>query len=321
MTLLSMLLVNEIILVMRSDRVRYMMALWPSCALLLGWGLWRVRGQWRLPIRILASGYFVFGLWSIAFSDIRYEVNELLARNPLSEYTRKMELRANQNDLLLIGDQLFDSTVHLIFRFPRAFVETLLMREITDSRFEYMKILQDELRVWVLAGEADGAEHRTMTGKLPPELLFCERAIDQSDLVLELYTWSTIHCPSDAPAQFQFGEDIELAASGVEQVTGETLRVNLLMHSDQITAMTAYSVAIHLYEVESGEKVAQGDQGLWIGRYNPLRSEIDIGTLEAGEYELRIGLYNWQTLEHLQGVDLTSGATAELLTMSRFRVE
>ena len=320
-TLLSMLFVNEIILVMRSDRVRYMMALWPTSALLLGWGLWRLRGRWRLPIRILISGYFLFGLWSIVFSDINYEVNEFLVRNPLIEYTRRMELRANQHDLLLIGDQLFDTTHNNIFRFPRIFKESLLMREITVSRFEFMKILQDELRVWVLAGEAGGAEHRTMTGKLPPELLFCERAIDQSDLVLELYTWTTIHCPSDAPAQIQFGEDIELAASGVEQVTGETLRVDLLMHSDQITAMTAYSVAIHVYEVESGEKVAQGDQGLWLGRYNPVRSEIDISTLTPGEYELKIGLYNWQTFEHLQGVDLTSGATAELLTLSRFRVE
>ena len=207
----------------------------------------------------------MFGLWSIVFSDIRYEVNELLVRNPLIEYTREMELKANQNDLLLIGDQLFDTTHDNIFRSPRIFEKSLIMREITVSRFEYMKILQDELRVWVLAGEADGAEHLTMTGKLPPELSFCERAIDQSDLVLELYTWSTTHCPSDEPARIQFGEDIELAASGVGQVTGDTLRVDLLMHSDEITAMTAYSVAIHVYELESGEKVAQGDQGLWLG--------------------------------------------------------
>ena len=179
-TLLSMLFVNEIILVMRSDRVRYLMALWPTCALILGWGLWRVRGQWRLPVRILASGYFIFGLWSIVFSDIRYEVNEILVRNPLIEYMRKMEIRANQHDLLLIGDQLFDTTYLNIYRFPRTFVETLLMREITVSQFEYMRRIQDELRVWLLAGEADGAEHRTMTGKLPPELSFCERAIDQS---------------------------------------------------------------------------------------------------------------------------------------------
>ena len=57
------------------------------------------------------------------------------------------------------------------------------------------------------------------------------------------------------------------------------------------------------------------------GRYNPIRSEIDISTLTPGEYELKIGLYNWQTFERLQGVDLAGEATAELLTLSRFRVE
>ena len=321
MTLFTMLFVNEIILVMRSDRVRYMMALWPTSALILGWGLCRVRGQWRLPVRILASGYFVFGLWSIAFSDISYDVNEILVRNPLIEYTREMELKANQHDLLLIGDQLFDTTFTSIYRFPRIFEESLLMREITVSQFEYVKILQEELRVWVLAGEADGAEHRSMTGKLPPELLFCERSIDQRNLVLELYTWSTAHCPQDSTAEMRFGEEIELATSAVTITPQDTLQVDLLLYSDEITGMTAYSVALHVFAAESGVKVAQGDQGLWLGRYNPIRSEIDISTLTPGEYELRIGLYNWQTFERLQGVDLASEATAELLTMSRFRVE
>ena len=57
--------------------------------------------------------------------------------------------------------------------------------------------------------------------------------------------------------------------------------------------------------------MAQGDHGLWLGRYNPLRSEIDISGLMAGEYELRVGVYNWQTLERMEGVDLTNGATAQ----------
>ena len=65
----------------------------------------------------------------------------------------------------------------------------------------------------------------------------------------------------------------------------------------------------------------QGDQGLWLGRYNPLRSEMDISGLLAGDYELRVAVYNWQTLERLEGVDLASGATGNLLTLFRFRVE
>ena len=72
----------------------------------------------------------------------------------------------------------------------------------------------------------------------------------------------------------------------------------------------------------SGEKVAQGDQGLWLGRYNPLRSELDISaTRWPANTSCGWRVYNWQTLERLEGVDLTSGATAELLTLSRFRIE
>ena len=135
--------------------------------------------------------------------------------------------------------------------------------------------------------------------------------------MLELYAWSVAHCPSDA-AQLRFGEEIELVASEVTVIPADILRVDLLMHTDSNTGMTAYSVALHVFDVESGEKVAQGDQGFWLGRYNPLRSEIDISGSMAGDYEVRVGVYNWQTLERLEGVDLTSGATAVLLTLSAF---
>ena len=160
-----------------------------------------------------------------------------------------------------------------------------------------------------------------MTALLPADIEFCERFIDREDLVLELYAWSAAHCPTDQPARLRFGEGIELAASEVVVVPADMLRVDLLMHTDSSTGMTAYSVALHVFDAESGEKVAQGDQGLWLGRYNPLRSEMDIGGLLTGDYELRVAVYNWQTLERLEGVDLTSGATGNLLTLFRFRVE
>ena len=141
-------------------------------------------------------------------------------------------------------------------------------------------------------------------------------------LVLELYAWSVAHCPNDEPAQLRFGEEIELVASEVTVIRRICCAWICSCTRTAITGMTAYSVALHVFDAESGEKVAQGDRGLWLGRYNPLRSEIDISGLMAGEYELRVGVYNWQTLERLEGVDLTSGATAaDLLTLSRFRIE
>ncbi len=311
--LLLMLTGNEILLVMRRYRLRYLMALWPMTATLVGWGVWRTRGRWRLVAGLLTGAWVAFGLWANTASELRYEFYELLHHSRLDLADRKMEVYAGQFDLLLIKDKLG----HYSDPFPKKY---LILRDSPDSQAELSRAVQEHLRFWLLAGEADSVEHRAMIAQLPPDMVFCGRFIQRKNLVLELYARSVVHCPIDT-VQLRFGEEIELVASEVTVMPVDTLRVDLLMHTDEITGMTAYSVALQVFDAESGEKVAQGDHGLWLGRYNPLRSEIDISGLMAGEYELRVGVYNWQTLERLEGVDLTNGATGNLLTLSRFRVE
>ncbi len=311
--LLLMFTGNEILLVMRRYRLRYLMALWPMTATLVGWGVWRTRGRWRLVTGLLTGALVAFGLWANTVSELRYEFYELLHHSRLDLADRKMEVYAGQFDLLLIKDKLG----HYSDPFPKKY---LILRDSPDSQAELSRAVQEHLRFWLLAGEADSVEHRAMIAQLPPDMVFCGRFIQRKNLVLELYARSVAYCPTDT-AQLRFGEEIELVASEVTVMPVDTLRVDLLMHTDEITGMTAYSVALQVFDAESGEKVAQGDHGLWLGRYNPLRSEIDISGLMAGEYELRVGVYNWQTLERLEGVDLTNGATGNLLTLSRFRVE
>ncbi len=318
--LLLMLSVNEILLVMRDDRLRYLMALWPMSALLIGWGVWRARGRWRLIAGSLTGAFVAFGLWTNAAGEMRHEFYGLLRRHPIHLASAEVQVYAGPFDLLLLDNQPYQTDRSYRYYFAPFLKNHLVLRDSSDSRAELSRAAREHLRFWLLAGEADGVGHRAMAAQLPPDMVFCGRVIDRDDLVLELYAWSVAHCPNDA-AQLRFGEGIELVASEVTVIPADMLRVDLLMHTYSSTGMTAYSVALHVFDVESGEKVAQGDQGLWLGRYNPLRSEIDISALGAGEYEVKIGVYNWQTQERLEGVDLTSGATAVLLTLFRFRAE
>ena len=324
--LLLMLLGNEILLVVRPYRLRYLMALWPMSALLIGWGVWRTRGRWRLVAGMLTGVWVVFGLWANTASELRYEFYEVLERHALSFASREIEVYSSQSDLLLINDRLYQTAKTewggaLLDTFPYDQYDRIVLRASPDSRAELSRAIQDHWRLWLLADKAGGAAHRTMIAQLPPDMVRCKRFIHRRNLALELYAWSAAHCPTDEPAQLRFGEEIELVASGVAVVPADMLRVDLLMRAESSTGMTAYSVAVHVFDAESGEKVAQGDQGLWLGRYNPLRSEMDISGLRAGDYELRVGVYDWQTLERLEGVDLTSGATGNLLPLFRFRVE
>ena len=322
--LLMVLFVNEILLLVRVDRLRYFMVLWPLTALMIDWVVWRTRGQWRLLIGSLIIAFVIYGFWANTASEMRYVFYNRLYSYPLQPYLNKTEAYAGQADLLVIGASIYynvTKSYKVDLRFRSLPEKILVWRDSPESREKMSQAIHEHLRLWLLAGEVDGAEHRTMIAQLPPDMEPCQRFIHRRNLVLELYAWSAVHCQMDEPAQLHFGEEIELVASEVTVMPADMLRVDLLMHTDSSTGMTAYSVALHVFDAASGEKVAQGDQGLWLGRYNPLRSEMDISGLLAGDYELRVAVYNWQTLERLAGVDLASGATGNLLTLFRFRVE
>ena len=320
--LLMVLIVNEILLLLNDDRFRYFMVLWPLSALILGWCVWRSQGNFRLILGTATMVFVFYGIWANVASELRYEFYYPLYRDPIQTYLRKAEDFSAYTDLIVVNERLYDRAHSFDFtHFPESLLRLPLWQDSSDTKAELFREVRGQLRFWMMADILDEEEYHSMTSNLPADVLFCKRIVDQEHMVLELYSWSPVHCPSDEPAEMRFGEEIELAASGVELVTADTLRVDLLLHSDEITAMTAYSVAIHVFAVETGEKAAQGDQGLWLGRYNPVRSEIDISALTPGEYEVRIGLYNWQTLERLEGVDLASGVAANLLPLSRFRVE
>jgi hypothetical protein len=77
--------------------------------------------------------------------------------------------------------------------------------------------------------------------------------------------------------------------------------------------LNTYSIALHLYQGD--ELVAQGDTGL---PYGPVHAEIDVSTLPPGNYEVRVGVYAWETGERLPGVDVGTGAEAELLALGHF---
>ena len=68
--LLLLLLTNQILKIMHGGRIRYLIALWPLCSLVVALGLLRLR-QWR---PLLAAGvlavWVAFGLWNTVVTDI-----------------------------------------------------------------------------------------------------------------------------------------------------------------------------------------------------------------------------------------------------------
>ena len=121
-------------------------------------------------------------------------------------------------------------------------------------------------------------------------------------------------------ARLQFENDIELFAPVAPELRDSLLRFRANLGSADVSLLARYSLAIHVNNARSGERVAQGDTGLGPGAVVPLCREIDISTLPRGEYELRVALYDWQTGARLSARDTETNEMGDMHTLQRFRL-
>ena len=132
--------------------------------------------------------------------------------------------------------------------------------------------------------------------------------------------------PALAVTDRRFGSQVQLLAYGIEQ-TGETLSVVLAWRAEAPLTKD-YTLFVHLLAAD-GSLVAQSDAApQWVtpwstSRWKPGDVVLDghhlslPPDLPGGEYFLRVGLYDWQTLERLPLVDLSGqpvGDAADLGT-------
>ena len=104
---------------------------------------------------------------------------------------------------------------------------------------------------------------------------------------------------STARGRLQFESAATLLAPDNLQLRDGRLLFWAGLRSDDETFLDRHSLAIHIIDSRSGERVAQGDTGVGPGTFVRLRSKIDIGALPPGDYEVRVALYDWQTGERL----------------------
>ena len=143
--------------------------------------------------------------------------------------------------------------------------------------------------------------------------------LDEWGFTLERYALHSVeNCP-DKPVRLAFDSDIQLTAPEIT-ISDGLLRLDAHFRSADDYLLAYYSLAVHVIEAQSGERVAQGDTGVGPGAIVPLRSEIDVSTLPPGDYELRVALYDWQTGARLPARDLETGEDGDMHTLHHFRL-
>ncbi len=145
----------------------------------------------------------------------------------------------------------------------------------------------------------------------------CGRVVDTPTMAVDLFARS----PAETlPLQFGgdlFGGDhVGMAVLGniVQRDDGNVL-VPLGWQQDTGVPLNTYSFAVHLLN-DSGALVQQVDVGLPpIHEFACQAIQLDANQLEAGDYELALVVYDWQSGDRLTGVDIADGTTGDRIRL------
>ena len=308
---------NEIVRVMEQKRVRYMMSLLPPIALLAGYGL-------RRCIRIFPHACAgLLALWMFLGPALVLNERGLdLFRNATTFHhvQRLLQERVTFGDLVVIQDSM--SSREVLYLHP-TYVP------LSDNAWHTVfwkgtRPLSDRAPVWSpyfniwLVYEV-GTPDFGFTEANAPGLRLCERVDNLAGFTLERHAQASSGC-EPTPYRLALDREIQLTWPGPTLVNG-VLRVEAGLLSADDYLLSHYSLALHVIDPRTGQRVAQGDVGVGPGRFVTVDSDMDVSALPPGDYELHVALYDWQTGERLTARDLQTGEVSDVHVLHRFHVD
>ena len=315
MLLLLFIAANEVLRVVTERRMRYLITLWPPLALLAGAGLRHLAGSQRRLAAGLLAFWLLLGAWLGLATEYRYELG-FFQQTYLHLAYRAAGEHIPVTDALVVDHEVdeFDWQGFYVRMLKQP--HTIHNRHRDDPLKHVKRLHASYPYVWMLFRPQDNARMEELAAGLGR--VFCEQALEEWGITLVRYARSLVHC-SDSPARLQFDDDIQLTGPDIRLEDG-TLRLHAGFRSVDDYLLAHYSLAVHIIDVKTGERVAQGDVGVGPGIFVPVSSSIDVSALPPGEYELRLALYDWQTGVRLNARDLETGTSGDIHTLYSFRI-
>ena len=312
--LLLFLAANEALRVATERRMRYLIALWPLLALLAGLGLRLLAGAHRRLAAAMLALWLIPGVTLALTTDLRYELG-YFSQSSIHRVYQFIREQIPASDFLIQDTRVAPSDTSLFYVRLIGADWTTLSRYRADPYESIRPVQAAYPYVWLLYSSRD----RVSFADLPQQLdrVLCERVLDEWGFTLERYALHSVeNCP-DKLVRLAFDSDIQLTAPEITLLDG-LLRLDAHFRSEDSYLLSRYSLAVHVFDRRTGQRVAQGDTGVGPGAIVPLRSEIDVSALPPGEYELRVALYDWRTGARLLAHDLETGASGDFHTLHRF---
>jgi len=311
--LLLAVAVNEVIGTLLDDRLRYLMPLLPPCALLAAAGLQRLAERGQALVSLLLALWIALGAFLSLATDFRYEMGFFFPTN-IHRAFNHLALEMSSGDLLAIDDHVAGGySIQLHTGLP-GIPSRVIHRRWEDPFLRVRTSHEDYQDLWLLYRSED----RGRFSDLPEQLgrALCERSLDRWGFSLDRLAPDAQDCGHAAPL-LEYDAGLLLSPPEISLGNG-ILQVKTGIHSPDRGLPARYSLALHVIDPETGERMAQGDSGLGKGVYIPIFREIDVSALAPGNYELHVALYDWQTGERLVARDLQTGAVSDMHVLQRF---
>ena len=314
--LLLIVALNEVLRVIGTERLRYLIALWPLVALVAGAGLWQLAGKRRRLVTVLLALWLIFGAHTSMRPEFRYEL-DYLKRSDFHRVYRYMLEHIPASDFLILDHKARNLDSVLLHTRLLALPYGILYREAEDPLAEVAPAHAAHRHAWLLYRTLDREVVVAQVNSLGR--IACERVLDAWGFTLERHALAEEGC-LDSPLRLAFEEGIDLSGLEITR-SGDLLRIEAVLRSANYQLPDRYSLAIHLIDARRDERVAQGDVGVGPGLFVPLHSEVDISALQPGDYEVHLALYDWRTGERMPARDLVTGVTDNIHVVHRFRID
>lgn len=323
---------------------RYLMALWPLLALIVGLGVsfmakrhlkpwvalgvwviagiwmslnsttpspgeWQVRQSWDKLAQILhhfapPGGTVIYYLPE----PVPYWVYAPVAAYYLNDVPAKVEP---------MPPWIYPPTITSQTPFHLNLIESLVGKSPDAFRDDTAAIVDDLPRLWMAYSPSDLPSpfaQPAFEQVIADRFVTCDPVLADPDLQLTLYAQLRFAEPT-----FRFGEGIELSLlAPLPREADQYLPMLLGWSLTDDTPRGTYSVAFHL-EDERGALIAQADYGLPNTNQSCQSVSVALHDLPAGEYSLWVMIYDWQTGERLLSQN-TGGVTLDRMKIGNIAV-
>ena len=319
MQLLLLLVANEWLQVLDKTRIRYLATLWPPAVLLISLALLHPK---RALLRPPGSLVLVALMAFIGASD--YLGDGVLASSwswrdvPFPIVATRMIAPEGSTSGFLVMDRDLSGGGRVNELYTGAYEKRRMWLKSYTTSDTLLRRAQDNDLVWLmLRSSQERALHLpSHIARFTQDGWIHSRSWQDSGVTLELL----LSPLSKARDRLQFESAATLLAPDELQLRDGRLLLWAGLRSADETFLDRHSLAIHVINSRSSERVAQGDTGVGPGTFVRLRSEIDVSALPPGEYEVRVALYDWQTGERLSVRDLETAEVGDMHTLYHFHL-